>query len=304
MLDVVVSAVSYAAVIAAGAVCAHTGFISSETKNVLSRIVFHITLPCAVVSSFVGFSFDPRLLMVTGVGFAATVLGFTGAFVYTRRKKPMERAFHTVNGNGYNIGCFALPFVASQFGASGVVVACMFDVGCAFFTTGGSYALTRSFVLGKRSGNAVVSVARTLLKSPTFDCYVVLVALSAAGVVLPDELGLVLAPFAQANGFLAMFMIGLVFEWRIERSRFKEVAKLMAWRLAVSALLCCAVYFAIPLTSEMKSVTIVCLFAPIMSVGIIYTMWLDGDVRLAGFANSLSVVVALVLMTAATLVLG
>lgn len=304
MLDVLLAAGSYAAVIAVGALCAQTGFISPSAKNVISRMVFDITLPCAVAYSFVGFAFDPGLLMATATGLAVTVFGFLGSFIYSRRLPSELRSFHTINGNGYNIGCFALPFISSQFGSAGVVIACMFDAGNALMVSGGGYALTRSLVLGKKTGSVVGSIVRTMLKSPALDCYLVLVALSVVGISLPQQVGTIIAPFAQANSFLAMFMIGLAFEWRIDGRRLKEVIKLMAWRLFVSAVFCCLVYFALPMPYEIKVVTIVCMLAPIMSVGIIYTMWLDGDVKLAGFANSLSVVVALILMTAATLLLG
>lgn len=304
MVDVLLDAGSYAVVIAVGALCAQTGFISPTTKNVISRIVFHITLPCVVVYSFVGFEFDPSLLLVTATGLAVTVVGFIGSLIYSRKLPPKIRTFHAINGNGYNIGCFALPFISSQFGAAGVVTACMFDTGNAVMTSGGGYALTRTLVLKKKSGSAVGSIIRTMLKSPTLDCYLVLTALAAAGISLPQQVATVLEPFAQANSFLAMFMIGLAFEWRIDRARLKEVIKLMSWRLLVAAVFCCLVYFALPIAHEMKVVTIVCMLAPIMSVGIVYTMWLDADVKLAGFANSLSVVLALILMTVVSLVLA
>ncbi len=78
MFDILLSASAYALIIVVGAVCSHTGFIKSETKNVFSRLLFNITLPCTVVYSFVGFQFDASLLLVSAVSFAATVVGFGG----------------------------------------------------------------------------------------------------------------------------------------------------------------------------------------------------------------------------------
>ena len=103
VLDILISTGSYVAIIAIGAVCSHTGFIAAETKNVVSRMLFYITLPATVVYSFVGFSFDPSLLMVSGVGLAVTVVGFLGTVLYTMRRPPEKRAFHTLMGYGYNI---------------------------------------------------------------------------------------------------------------------------------------------------------------------------------------------------------
>lgn len=304
VLDILLATASYAAIIAIGAVCSHTGFIAAETKNVLSKMLFYIALPATVVHSFVGFSFDPSLLMVSAVGLAVTVTGFLGTMLYTLRRPPQTRAFHTLMGYGYNIGCFALPFVSAQFGPAGVVVACMFDLGNSIMVSGGGYALTRAFVLKKRTGGVVMSILRTLLKTPTLDCYVVLIALSLAGFSLPDQVGTLVEPLAHANSFLAMFMIGLALEWRIDKTRMKEVAQCIGWRVFVSLVFCAAVYFLLPLDASVRTVTIVCLLAPIMSVGLIYVIWIDGDTEMAGFAISASVVVSLVLMTAATALLS
>ncbi len=302
--DILISTGSYVAIIAIGAVCSHTGFIAAETKNVVSRMLFYITLPATVIYSFVGFSFDPSLLMVSGVGLAVTVVGFLGTVLYTMRRPPEKRAFHTLMGYGYNIGCFALPFVSAQFGPMGVVVACMFDLGNCIMVSGGGYALTRSLILKKSVGGVAASIARTLLKTPVLDFYLVLIALSAAGLHVPEAVGSFVEPLAHANGFLAMFMIGLAFEWRIDKARMKEVVQCIGWRVLISLAFCAAVYFLLPLDESVKAVTIICLLAPIMSVGLVYVMWIDGDAELAGFAISASVVVSLVLMTAATMLLA
>lgn len=304
LFDILISTGSYAAIIAIGAICSHTGFIAAETKNVISRMLFYITLPATVVYSFVGFSFDSSLLIVSGVGLAVTVTGFLGTVLYTMRRPPEKRAFHTLMGYGYNIGCFALPFVSAQFGPMGVVVACMFDLGNCIMVSGGGYALTRSFILKKNAGGVIASLVRTLLKTPILDCYLVLIALSVAGFHVPEAVGSFVEPLAHANGFLAMFMIGLALEWRIDKSRLLEVAQCIGWRVLLSLAFCAAVYFLLPLDESVKTVTIVCLLAPIMSVGLVYVMWVDGDTEMAGFAISASVAVSLVLMTAATALLA
>ena len=98
MFDILLSASAYALIIVVGAVCSHTGFIKSETKNVFSRLLFNITLPCTVVYSFVGFQFDASLLLVSAVSFAATVVGFGGAYAIVRtcRAKGVELGTKTL----------------------------------------------------------------------------------------------------------------------------------------------------------------------------------------------------------------
>ena len=130
-----------------------------------------------------------------------------------------------------------------------------------------------------------------------------LIALSLVGISVPEQLGTLIHPMAQANSFLAMFMIGLVLEWRIDKRHLIEVCKVLGWRLAVALVFCALVYFVVPMPIDLRNVTILCLLAPIMSVGLVYIIWVNGDTQTAGFAISLSVVVALVLMTAASVLL-
>lgn len=304
MLDILLVTGSYVLVILIGSICAQSGFIASETKNVVSKMLFYITLPATVIYSFVGFEFDATLLIASAMGLASTLLGFFGTVLYTMKKSPEKRAFHTLLGYGYNVGCFALPFVSAQFGPAGVVAACMFDLGNCIMVSGGGYALTRAFILKKRTEGVLLSILRTLLKSPALDCYVVLILLSLAGLSVPASIGVLLEPLMHANSFLAMFMIGLAMEWKIDKGRLKEVLQCLCWRVFVAVVFCAIVYFFIPMAESVKVVTIVCMLAPIMSVGLVYVMWIDGDTKMAGFAISLSVAVSLVLMTTATMLLS
>lgn len=304
MLDVLLVTGSYVFVILIGSVCAQSGFIAPETKNVISKMLFYITLPATVIYSFVGFEFDASLLVASAIGLAATIVGFLGTVLYTIGKPPEKRAFHTLLGYGCNIGCFALPFVSAHFGPTGVVAACMFDLGNCIMVSGGGYALTRAFILKKRTEGVLISILRTLMKSPALDCYVVLILLSLVGLSVPSAVGTLLEPLTHANSFLAMFMIGLALEWKIDKARLKEVLKCLSWRVFVAVSCCVAVYFLVPMDAGVKAVTIVCLLAPIMSVGLVYVIWIDGDTKMAGFAISLSVAVSLVLMTAATMILA
>ena len=112
MFDILLSASAYALIIVVGAVCSHTGFIKSETKNVFSALALQYHA-AARWYPLVGFQFDASFLLVSAVSFAATVVGFGGAMLFTRRRKPEDRMIPTLMGFGYNIGCFALPFISS-----------------------------------------------------------------------------------------------------------------------------------------------------------------------------------------------
>lgn len=114
----------------------------------------------------------------------------------------------TLMGFGYNIGCFALPFISSVVGPTGVVIACMFDLGNTILVSGGAYAIVRTFILKKRTGGVIGSLIRTTLKSPALDCYLVLIALSLVGISVPEQ-----ARHAYSSHGASQQLLGYVHDW-------------------------------------------------------------------------------------------
>lgn len=66
---------------------------------------------------------------------------------------------------------------------------------------------------------------------------------------------------------------------------------------AVSALV-------LPFDAGVKTIICMMIWAPIGAMGPVFTMWCKGDHGLAGFANAISVMVSVVVMTAIILALG
>lgn len=64
----------------------------------------------------------------------------------TRNRDRNTRILHLMNLCGYNVGCFALPFLQGFVGPYGVALACLFDVGNSLVATGGGYAVAESLL--------------------------------------------------------------------------------------------------------------------------------------------------------------
>ena len=177
MAEVLTKAGVLLAIIALGYLLKRGGIFRRTDYEVVSKIVFRITLPCAVATAFFeGFEPNPTLFIVTLLGLLTGVLLWAGAFFSTRGRGEESRAFYTQNLPGYNIGAFTLPFVQSFVGSFGVVTACMFDVGNSLMCTGGNYALT-STLMGKTEGGRLKTFLRRLFSSVTIDTYLVLLVL-------------------------------------------------------------------------------------------------------------------------------
>mgnify|MGYP000087731999 FL=1 len=119
-------------------------FTEVETHGV-TKVALTITIPPAILCSFENFQRDMQLVWVSAVMLSLVALAVLLSWFLYRKQGNTERIFAMIN-NGYNIGSFALPIIQNFYGPSGVLIACMADLGNAIMVNGGSYAMTVSLV--------------------------------------------------------------------------------------------------------------------------------------------------------------
>lgn len=110
----------------------------------VSALVVKITLPCAIINNFSQMDFDTSLFFLVPIGFCGTLFLIGTGYFMARKKSPDEKAFQMIDHSGFNIGTFAIPYLHSFVGPSGVIAASMFDIGNSLLCTGGTYALASS----------------------------------------------------------------------------------------------------------------------------------------------------------------
>lgn len=296
-MSYLVKPMSYVLVIALGYLLKCAGFFGRDDHRLVSKIMINITLPCAIVQAFDGFEREGTLFLIVGIGFLCALLPMVAMYLATRGVDTRTRVYRMLNIGGYNIGCFSLPLVQAFFGSTGVVAACMFDTGNAVMMTGGSYAMTSTLLgTGGEARESGRDVLMKFLKSAPFDTYMVMIALAAANVPIPQVVFELTRPAGQANAFVAMLMIGMMFEPAGDPALLRETARELIWRYAFAAAFALVIYFFTPFALEVRRTLAVICFAPLSSLAPIYTDRCHGDAALASFTNSASIAVSLVLM--------
>ncbi len=290
---------SYVLVIVLGYVLKRVGFLNKRDQQALSKVMFNITLPCTIIQGFSGFQRDTRLFLLVGIGFACALLPMVIMYLTTRGVETKLRAYRMLNIGGYNVGCFSLPLLEAFFGSACVVPAFMFDTGNAVMMTGGSYAMTSTLLkTGGETRESARDILLKFLKSLPFDTYMVMFAAVLLNIELPELLFTITKPAGQANGFLAMMIIGLLFEPMGDSALIRETAREMACRYAFAAASAAVCYFLTPFDLVVRQTLAVLCFAPLSSLAPIYTGRCHGDTALAGFTNSVSIAISLMIMMA------
>ena len=304
MGDVLIKVSAFVVIIVAGYYAGHAGKLGKGTGTTLSKIVFNFTLPCAVVNAFGQAQFSRDMLWLIVVGIAFTFGSYFVMFAVVRRCERMDRIFYLCNIAGYNIGCFALPFVQAFFPASQAVAACLFDAGNAFMMSGGGYALTSVLVSDERLEHPLRLVVRRMFSSAAVDTYLVLIVMALLGVAVPEPVIKFTQPMANANAFLAMFMLGLMMNLDVDRAKLAKAARLLGMRGVFNVAFTVLALFVLPFSPAVRIVLTMLIWAPMGAMGPVFTMWCKADHGLAGFANAVTIIVAIVAMSLIVMVTG
>lgn len=296
MLDVLTRAGCFVAIILLGYLLKRFGVFQKENFAVLSKVAIRITLPAAIVTSFAGMSIDPAMLGIVALGFGGGVIYMIIGFLLHLRKPANERAFFVLNMPGYNIGCFTMPFAQSFLGPLGVIVTSLFDAGNAFVCLGGAYGVASMIKDG--GGFSAKRLFKTLLTSVPFMCYIIMVTLNLCKITLPDPVLSFAQIIANANAFVAMFMLGVGFELSSDRKQLGAILKVVIVRYAVAAVLACVFYFLLPVDAEIRKALVILVFSPIGAAVPAFTQELKEDVGLSSAINSVCIIISIVVIVA------
>ena len=301
MLDVLVRAGCFIAIIILGYILRRIKFFKEEDFAVLSKIVLRITLPAAIVTSFAGKKVNPAMLTLSlmGIGIGAVYIDL--AFLLNRRKEKEEKIFDVVNLSGYNIGAFTMPFVQNFLGPVGVISTSLFDVGNAFVCLGGSHGI--GIILKQGGKLSVKKIVKNLLKSIAFDTYIIMLIVNMANITLPSPILSFAEIVGNANAFTAMLMIGVGFKLSGDRAKIGKIVKMLSIRYGVGLIFALGCFFILPFPKEVKVALMILAFSPLPSSSPAYTEDLKGDVGLSSALNSISIVCSIVFIVSILLIM-
>lgn len=294
MLDILVKAGCYIAIILLGMVLRAVGFFKEEDFSVLSKIVVKITLPAAIISSAAGREVTPDLLIITALGFGGGVVYMIVGYLINHRGGKDAQAFGLLNLPGYNIGTFALPFTQNFLGATGTLTTSLFDVGNAFVCLGGAFGVASAIKAG--NGFDWKRVVKALSRSVPFLVHILVVTMNLAKIPLPGAVISCAGIIGNANAFLAMLMIGVGFKLELQKDKLNLIARMLLARYSVAAVLALAFYFLLPFDLEIRQTLVILAFSPVGSAVPGFTAELDGDVGMSCSINSLAILISIVII--------
>ena len=294
MAEIMIKAAGFVFVIIIAFILKQVHVLEKRDGLTIATIIMNVTLPCALLTNASGITIDQSMIILLLIGL---VIGSSNpvSFMLSRKEENILKGYYMINCSGYNIGNFVMPFVQSFFPGMGVAYLCMFDVGNSIMCLGGSYALAGS-VASSNQKLTPKTVIKKLFSSIPFDVYLLIFVLALFKISIPQQI-LSMASFIGAgNGFLAMFMIGLLLEVKINPLEMKIVLKTLLIRVLFGAILMSIVYFIVPIPMLAKKIVVLAMAAPITTVSAVFSKNIGYHRDAPAISSSLSIIISIAVL--------
>ena len=303
MGSILLKSAAFIFLIALGYFLKRKSFFGPTDYKIPAKIVLNVTLPCATIVSFASYQPDFSLLLAVFLGFAMNCLMLLVAFFASKKYARATRAVWLNCLPGFNIGTFALPFVQSFLSPASLVGTCLFNTGNALMCNGTTFAISKNILDGSK-GLDLKRIGKTLLGSVPFLTHSTLLIATLAGLTIPKAVVTFVTPAANANAFLAMFMIGMMFDLHIEKSHLREILGILLLRYGIAFSAAAVFYFFLPLPLPIRQALAITVIAPVGTVSTALAVKAGGDPAVAASTNSLSVLISVPCILALLAVFG
>ncbi|HJD27539.1 MAG TPA: AEC family transporter [Candidatus Blautia avicola] len=292
MSNVLTQTIVYVILLFAGYGFKKAGIFKVEDTDFLKKVILYLTMPAMAVNGLKDLELQPSFLWCFLVGFGTSTILMLVGMAVTRRKSPEERVMYLFNFNTYNIGNFAIPFLTGQISTEGFAALCLFDIGVAIYLYGIDYSLAEA-VKGGKGSFSLKFLLKKIFTSPITDMYLLMLLLAALHLRLPDPILKLASVMGNANAFLAMLSIGILFELNLEKKNLRDMVKFFALRYGTILLIMAGVILFIPFSQDIRQAICVLLMAPVASIAPLLTMNAGGDGAKAAQINSVSILIGI-----------
>ena len=292
MSNVLTQTIVYVILLFAGYGFKKAGIFKVEDTDFLKKVILYLTMPAMAVNGLKDLELQPSFLWCFLIGFGTSTILMLVGMAVTRRKSPEERVMYLFNFNTYNIGNFAIPFLTGLISTEGFAALCLFDIGVAIYLYGIDYSLAEA-VKGGKGSFSLKFLLKKIFTSPITDMYLLMILLAALHLRLPDPILKLASVMGNANAFLAMLSIGILFELNLEKKNLWDMVKFFVLRYGTILLIMAGVILFIPFSQDIRQAICVLLMAPVASIAPLLTMNAGGDGAKAAQINSVSILIGI-----------
>lgn len=279
--------------------------IDSKHSRVFSGIFVYLTLPFAIINAFLTMEFPEELMVVPLIGFTVITVILIIAVLISKNLNDEQKKLFIICIPSYGFGSFALPFLQNVYGALAVILVMVFDLGNTIITSSitcsvAEIATNKQKVSIKDNAKNVI---KSLVTSPPFITFAVMFVITYWNLNVPRQTLIhVVTPIANANGFIAIFMIGILIDFKMEKSHLKEACVIVGTKVFLNFIVAFILLYFAPFNLEIRQMLFIIAMSPLGQLSIVFVERVRGNVKAAAFINTLSIIVSIIIMSTAILI--
>lgn len=285
-------------IIAIGYLLKRMHVLREKDGEVISKIIFKLTLPCLVLVTFDEVKIETSLmlipLLVILYGVVTTILGI---FFFKKEEREMKGTLMMLS-SGFNVGLFAFPLVYAIWGMGGLTYFGMFDVGTSFITFGIAYILGSYF---SEEGLSLkpIEILKKLGKSVPLMTYVLASVLNFTHIHLPDTIIHLAGKISAANMPLSLLLLGIYLNFTFEKEFLKPMLKFLTFRYSLGLLFGLILYWILPYEDMFRYTMLIGLLLPAATSALTFAVEFKYSIqsmRLMATLSNITIVVSIVIL--------
>jgi malate permease and related proteins len=280
-------------IIAFGYLLKRLNILQEKDGEVISKIIFKITLPALVIVTFDSVKIETSLIMLPVIviiyGMITAILGL----LFFKNEERELKGSLLMLSHGFNVGLFAFPLVYAIWGMEGLTYFSMFDVGASFLVFG------ISFIFGSYFSNEglrlnPLEILKKLGKSIPLMTYIIASILNFSHIHLPDMFIEVASTISGANIPLSLLLLGLFLNFKFDKQFIRPMVKFLAFRYGLGLIVGFVLYFTLPADIMLRSTILIGLLLPVAASALTFAVEFKYSITSIRFIATMSNITMLV----------
>lgn len=282
-------------IIITGYVCKKLSIIKAQDGEGLARIIFNITLPALIVTTFSTIKIDFSLIMITVISALYGLLMAAVGFLVFRNERRNSRGMLIMLLPGFNIGLFAYPLVEAIWGQAGLQYFGMFDVGNSLVIFIVCY-LIASYYSTDSSRLNVKTVFVQLGKSIPLLAYTIVFIAAVGEFKFPQLLLDVTQILAKANMPLSLLLLGIHLSFSLNSEYWRNMRRILAVRYVIGIFIGGLFFLFTPFSDIIRYTLFVGFILPVAMAVIPFAIEFGYDHNFVGTLANITILISFLLI--------
>jgi malate permease and related proteins len=285
-------------IIAFGYLLKRLNILHEKDGEVISKIIFKITLPALVLVTFDSVKIETSLIVLPAIVLVYGIItACLGLFVFKNEERELKGSLLMLS-SGFNVGLFAFPLVYAIWGIEGLTYFSMFDVGSSFVVFGICFIFASYFSEEGLKLNPV-EILKKLGKSIPLMTYLIASILNLIHIQLPDTIINVASKISGANMPLSLLLLGLFLNFKFDKQFIKPMMKFLAFRYGLGLIVGLVLYFILPFDIMFRNTILIGLLLPVAASALTFAVefkYSTDSTRFIATMSNITILVSIVIL--------